>query len=98
MRHKWHQWASLLDADQDGIISSDDMKKTNATLEQLRLAIGDRRTALNADAQTKWWDDHIFKRGADKHISVEDYVAYLEGIYNPADMGNKMRPVITGFF
>ncbi|CAG2223615.1 unnamed protein product [Mytilus edulis] len=51
MRHKWHQWASLLDADQDGIISSDDMKKTNATLEQLRLAVGDRRTALNADAQ-----------------------------------------------
>ncbi|XP_071182051.1 uncharacterized protein [Mytilus edulis] len=98
MRHKWHQWASLLDADQDGIISSDDMKKTNATLEQLRLAVGDRRTALNADAQNKWWDDHIFKRGANKHISVEDYVAYLEGIYNPADMGNKMRPVITGFF
>ncbi|CAG2209751.1 unnamed protein product [Mytilus edulis] len=61
MRHKWHQWVSLLDADQDGIISSDDMKKTNATLEQLRPAVGDRRTALNADAQKKWWDDHIFK-------------------------------------
>ncbi|CAC5378541.1 unnamed protein product [Mytilus coruscus] len=98
MRHKWRQWASLLDADQDGIISSDDMERTNNTLEQLRLAIGDRRTALNADAQKKWWNDHIFKRGTNKHISVDDYVTYLEGIYNPADMRNKMRPVITGFF
>ncbi|CAC5378542.1 unnamed protein product [Mytilus coruscus] len=51
MRHKWRQWASLLDADQDGIISSDDMERTNTRLEQLRLAIGDRKTTLNAEVQ-----------------------------------------------
>ncbi|XP_076115245.1 uncharacterized protein LOC143083016 isoform X3 [Mytilus galloprovincialis] len=98
LRHKWRQWASLLDADQDGIISTRDMEKINARLEELRQAIGDRPTPLDAEKQNKWWNDHIFKRGVDKDISIDGYINYLEGIYNPADMEKKMRTVITGFF
>ncbi|XP_052064800.1 uncharacterized protein LOC127704705 [Mytilus californianus] len=98
VRHKWRQWASLLDADQDGIISTGDMEKTNARLDALRRAIGDRTTALDAEKQKKWWNDHIFKRGVNKDISIDGYINYLEGIYNPADMEKKIRPVITGFF
>lgn len=98
MRHKWRQWASLLDADQDGIISTRDMEKINARLDELRQAIGERTTPLDAEKQNKWWNEHIFKRGVDNDISIDGYISYLEGIYNPADMEGKMRPVITGFF
>ncbi|XP_071120910.1 uncharacterized protein [Mytilus edulis] len=98
IRRKWRQWASLLDADQDGIISIRDMEKTNARLELLRRTIGDRKTALNAGAQKKWWDENIFKRGVNKDISVDDYITYLEGIYTPHGMESTMRPVITDFF
>ncbi|CAC5378073.1 unnamed protein product [Mytilus coruscus] len=98
VRRKWRQWASLLDSDQDGIISIGDMEKINARLDALRRAIGDRTTALDAEKQKKWWNDHIFKRGVNKDISIDGYINYLEGIYNPADMEEKMRPVITGFF
>ncbi|CAC5378074.1 unnamed protein product [Mytilus coruscus] len=98
IRRKWRQWASLLDANQDGIISIRDMEKTNARLELLRRTIGDRKTALNADAQKKWWDEHVFKRGVNKDISIEDYITYFEGVYTPHGMESAMRPVITGFF
>ena len=54
--------ARLLDADQDGVISQEDMRKTSAKLECLLKLIGSRRTALSAEDQKKWWNDNIFRR------------------------------------
>ncbi|XP_061195688.1 uncharacterized protein LOC133203906 [Saccostrea echinata] len=101
LRHKWRQWVRLLDADQDGVISADDMEKTNAKLERIRILVGARNTALSGANQKKWWNDHIFKCGAGKDISIEDYISYLEGTVGaapPHERANKVKPFITGFF
>lgn len=44
IRRKLRCWVKLLDADQDGVISQDDMKKTNEKLEGLRKLFGARKT------------------------------------------------------
>nr|XP_022291290.1 uncharacterized protein LOC111102720 [Crassostrea virginica] len=93
LRRKLRQWARLLDADQDGVISQDDMKITNEKLERLRNLIGGRRTALSASDQKKWWNDNIFKCGPGKDISVEDYICHLE-----EDVAKKAGPTIRGWF
>ncbi|XP_061195951.1 uncharacterized protein LOC133204223 [Saccostrea echinata] len=81
IHHKWRQWVRLLDAEQDGIISADDMEKTNAKLEQIRTLLNGRDSALSEDEQKKWWNNHVFKRGPGKDISLEDYISYLEGLF-----------------
>ncbi|XP_048743369.2 uncharacterized protein LOC125656826 [Ostrea edulis] len=102
LRRKWRQWVRLLDADHDGIISPGDMEKTNAKLEQIRRLVGARQSPLSAEDQRKWWNDHIFKSGPGKPISLHDYTSYLEGcmgsLDKPHDTVNKMKPAITGFF
>lgn len=101
IRRKLRCWAKLLDADQDGVISQDDMTKTNEKLERLRKLVGARQTALSASNQKKWWDDHVFKRGPGKDIHVEDYVTFVEGTLGtgpPHDRANKIRPVVKKWF
>ena len=67
LRWKFRQWARLRDANQDGVISQEDMRKTNAKLECLLKPIGSRRTVLFAEDQKKWWNDTSLGE-----ISVED--------------------------
>lgn len=101
IRRKLRRWAKLLDADQDGVISQDDMRITNEKLEMLRKLIGARTTALSDDVQMKWWNDYIFKRGPGKDIEVEDYIMVVEGILGkgpPHDRANKIKPVIKQWF
>lgn len=101
IRRKLRRWAKLLDADQDGVISEEDMKKTNEKLERLRQLIVARRTALSESQQKKWWDDNIFKRGPGKDIDVEEFISYVEGTLgtgSPCDRANKVRPVIKKLF
>ncbi|XP_061175545.1 uncharacterized protein LOC133184469 [Saccostrea echinata] len=98
LRRKWRQWVRLLDADQDGIISADDMERTNAKLEQIRRLVGARDTPLSAEEQKKWWNDHIFKSGPGKDISMTDYVMWVESNIPLHEMANKVKPIITGFF
>lgn len=101
IRRKLRRWAKLLDADQDGVISQDDMRKTNEKLEMLRKVIGARTTALSSTDQKKWWDDNIFKRGPGKDIEVEDYINVVEGTLGtgpPHDRAGKIRPVIKSWF
>ncbi|XP_062613860.1 uncharacterized protein LOC134275608 isoform X2 [Saccostrea cucullata] len=100
-RRKWRQWVRLIDADQDGVISADDMEKTNAKFEELRKLFGVRNSALSAAKQKKWWNDHIFKLGPGNDISVNDYIYYLEGTVGgvvPSARPKKVKPVVTGFF
>lgn len=97
IRRKLRRWAKLLDADQDGVISQDDMMKTNEKLERLRKLVGARQTALSASKQKKWWDDNVFKRGPGKDIHVEEYVTFMEGTLGtgpPHDRAIKIRPVV----
>ncbi|XP_062613866.1 uncharacterized protein LOC134275614 [Saccostrea cucullata] len=101
LRRKWRQWVRLLDADQDGVISADDMEKTNAKLEEIRKLFGAKDTALSAGNQKKWWNENIFKGGPGKDISVDDYVSYLEGTVGmapPHERNGKVKPMITSFF
>ncbi|XP_061175544.1 uncharacterized protein LOC133184468 [Saccostrea echinata] len=91
LRRKRRQWVRLLDADQDGVISPDDMERTNAKLEQIRRLVGARNTPLSAEEQKKWWNDHIFKSGPGKNISMNDYISCLEANC-PA------KAIVTGFF
>jgi hypothetical protein len=67
------------------------MEKTNAKLEQIRRLFGARESPLSREDQQKWWEDHIFKSGPGKPISLEDYTCYLMS-------AGDMRPVITGLF
>ena len=62
LRRKFRRWARLLVADQDGVISQEDMRKTNVKLECLLKLIGARRTVLSAEDQKIWWNDNICKR------------------------------------
>ena len=101
LRRKIRQWARLLDADQDGVISQEDMRITNEKLERLRRMIGARQTALSPEDQQKWWNDNVFKCGPGKSISVEDYMAHLLeqlGLSKSPEMASKIRPVIKGWF
>ncbi|XP_056007691.1 uncharacterized protein LOC125666332 [Ostrea edulis] len=101
LRRKWCQWAKLLDADKDGVISEDDMKKTNAKLEEIRKRLGARNTAMEEADQKKWWNEHIFKTGRGKDISVADYVSYLQGTVGaavPHEKAGKVKAMVTGFF
>nr|XP_022291571.1 uncharacterized protein LOC111102917 [Crassostrea virginica] len=101
LRRKIRQWARLLDADQDGVISQEDMRITNEKLERLRRMIGARQTALSLEDQQKWWNDNNFKCGPGKNISVEDYMAHLLeklGLSKSPEMASKVRPVIKGWF
>ncbi|XP_062610688.1 uncharacterized protein LOC134272479 [Saccostrea cucullata] len=91
LRRKRCQWVRLLDADQDGVISADDMERTNAKLEQIRRLVGARNTPLSAEEQKKWWDEHVFKSGPGKSISMNDYISCLESNC-PA------KVIATGFF
>lgn len=59
LRRKFRRWARLLDADQDGVISQEDMRKTNEKLECLRKMIGARQTDLSAEDQKKWWKKNL---------------------------------------
>jgi hypothetical protein len=78
------------------------MEKTNAKLEQIRRLVGVQRSPLSAEKQKKCWNDHVFKSGPGKPISLEDYMSHLEGTIASLDKShenaNKMRPIITGFF
>ncbi|XP_062609835.1 sarcoplasmic calcium-binding protein-like isoform X2 [Saccostrea cucullata] len=98
LHHKWRQWFRILDADQDGIISADDMEKTNAKLEQIRLLVNFKDSAPSEEEQRKWWNDHVFKRGPGEDISLEDYISYLEGFAEPDLRPVKFLPIITQFF
>lgn len=101
IRRKLRRWAKLLDADQDGVISQDDMMKTNEKLERLRKLVGARQMALSASKQKKWWDDNVFKRGPGKDIHVEEYVTFMEGTLGtgpPHDRAIKIRPVVKKWF
>ncbi|XP_062592535.1 sarcoplasmic calcium-binding protein-like [Saccostrea cucullata] len=98
LRRKWRQWVRLLDADQDGVISADDMERTNAKLEQIRRLVGARNTPLSAQEQKKWWNNNIFKSGPGKSISMTDYISWLESSAPPHEMASKLKPMVTGFF
>ncbi|XP_048755717.2 uncharacterized protein LOC125666579 isoform X2 [Ostrea edulis] len=101
LRRKWRQWAKLLDADKDGVISVDDMKKTNAKLEEIRKLLGARNTAMKEGDQKKWWNEHIFKTGPGKDISVDDYISYLDGTVGavaPHEKAGKVKPMVMGLF
>ncbi|XP_062596642.1 sarcoplasmic calcium-binding protein-like, partial [Saccostrea cucullata] len=98
LHHKWRQWVRILDADQDGVISADDMEKTNAKLEQIRLFINCKDSAPSEEEQKKWWNDHVFKCGPGKDICLEDYICYLEGFAQPHERPGKFKPIITQFF
>jgi hypothetical protein len=77
------------------------MEKTNAKLEQIRRLVGARSSPLSAEDQKKWWDDHIFKGGPGKPISLEDYtsnIITMVNIEHPGENANKLRPIINGFF
>lgn len=97
IRRKLRCWVKLLDADQDGVISRDDMKKTNEKLEGLRNLFSARKTALSDSQQEKWWSEHVFKCGPGKDISVHQLVSYMEGIMtqdSPAERAKVVRPKI----
>lgn len=101
IRRKLRCWVKLLDADQDGVISQDDMKKTNEKLEGLRKLFGARKTALSDSQQEKWWSEHVFKCGPGKDISVYQLVSYMEGIMtqdSPAERAKVVRPKIKKWF
>ncbi|XP_062570692.1 sarcoplasmic calcium-binding protein-like [Saccostrea cucullata] len=85
LRRKWRQWARLLDADQDGVISPDDMKNTNAKLEQLRKIIGVRKTALSDENKKKWWNENIFKNGPGKDTGVYQSMTTLVSWMGPLE-------------
>jgi hypothetical protein len=77
------------------------MKKTNAKLEQIRKILGARTTTMKEADQKKWWNDHVFKTGPGKDISVADYVSYLEGTVGavpPHEKAGKVKPMATGLF
>lgn len=100
LRHKLRCWAKLLDADRDGVISQDDMRKTNEKLEKLRISFGVRQRPLPASDQKEWWDENIFKQGG-KWIKVEDYVHSVEtdlGKGAAYDRANRIRPVVKKWF
>ena len=96
LRWKFRQWARLRDANQDGVISQKDMRKTNAKMECLLKLIGARRTVLSAEDQKKWWNDNIFRRHqrGGQHKSI----GRSTGLSLPSDMANKARPAIKGKF
>ena len=101
LRRKLRQWARLLDADQDGVISQDDMKITNEKLERLRKLIGGRKTALSPSDQKKWWNAHVFKHGAGKDISVNQLVAYMESVIGVGpnhERANRVKGTVSGWF
>lgn len=101
IRRKLRCWVKLLDADQDGVISQDDMMKTNEKLEGLRKLFGARKTALSDSQQEKWWSEHVFKCGPGKDISVHQLVSYMEGIMtqdSPAERAKVVRPKIKKWF
>lgn len=93
IRRKLRCWVRLLDADQDGVISQDDMKKTNEKLEGLRKLFGARKTALSESQQKKWWTEHVFKCGPGTDISVHQIVSYLEGIMTQDQSSERAKVV-----
>lgn len=101
LRHKLRCWAKLLDADRDGVISQDDMKKTNEKLEKLRISFGVRQRPLPASDQKEWWNENIFKQEAGRLIKVEDYVLSVENYLGKRaayDRANRIRPVVKKWF
>lgn len=101
LRRKLRCWAKLLDADRDGVIGQDDMKKTNEKLEKLRIRFGARQRPLPASDQKKWWNENIFKQEAGRSIKVEDYVLSVENYLGKGaayDRANRIRPVLKKWF
>lgn len=101
LRRKLRCWAKLLDADRDGVIGQDDMKKTNEKLEKLRISFGVRQRPLPASDQKKWWNENIFKQEAGRSIKVEDYVLSVENYLGKGaayDRANRIRPVLKKWF
>lgn len=101
LRRKLRCWAKLLDADRDGVISQDDMMKTNEKLNRLRKIFGARQRSLTAAVQKKWWNDNIFKQEAGEEIKVEDYVHSVENCLGKGaayDRADKIRPVVKTWF
>lgn len=101
LRRKLRCWAKLLDADRDGVIGQDDMKKTNEKLEKLRISFGARQRPLPASDQKKWWNENIFKQEAGRSIKVEDYVLSVENYLGKGaayDRANRIRPVLKKWF
>lgn len=64
----------------------------------IREAIGDRTSAVKEADQNKLRNDHIFKRGENKDILVEEYVSYLERMYDPSYMEDIKRSFFTGLY
>lgn len=101
LRRKLRCWANFLDADRDGVISQDDMKKTNEKLEKLRISFGVRQRPLPASDQKEWWNENIFKQEAGRLIKVEDYVLSVENYLGKGaayDRANRIRPVVKKWF
>lgn len=101
LRRKLRCWAKLLDADRDGVIGQDDMKKTNEKLEKLRIIFCVRQRPLPASDQKKWWNENIFKQEAGRSIKVEDYVLSMENYLGKGaayDRANRIRPVLKKWF
>lgn len=101
LRRKLRCWAKLLDADRDGVIGQDDMKKTNEKLEKLRIIFCVRQRPLPASDQKKWWNENIFKQEAGRSIKVEDYVLSVENYLGKGaayDRANRIRPVLKKWF
>lgn len=101
LRRKLRCWAKLLDADRDGVIGQDDMKKTNEKLEKLRIIFCVRQGPLPASDQKKWWNENIFKQEAGRSIKVEDYVLSVENYLGKGaayDRANRIRPVLKKWF
>lgn len=72
-----------------------DMKITYDKLEVIRKSMGNRQNEVNEFEQKELWNKHVFKRGPNKSITVDDYASYLEGM---GDMHNNMKLFITGLF
>nr|XP_022345082.1 uncharacterized protein LOC111137742 isoform X3 [Crassostrea virginica] len=101
LRRKLRQWVRILDADQDGIISQEDMNKTNEKMECLRQLVGGRESALPVTDQTKWWNENVFRCGPGKDISENDLTNFMFANVFRQDAGyndDKMKPIIKGWF
>lgn len=77
---KWKYWYSYLDVNHDGMISFEDVEECRKKFAELHKLKADKAKSVNVDIE-KWWNKYIFRAGAGKELSVDDFLNILTSDY-----------------
>ncbi|XP_062619281.1 sarcoplasmic calcium-binding protein-like [Saccostrea cucullata] len=85
---KWKYWYTYLDVNKDGKISMEDVEECRKKFTDLHKLAGEKAKNVNVDIE-QWWNTYIFRAGAGKEISVDDFVSILSADYKKDKAGFK---------